>query len=74
MTQHHRHAEELDRARAEAERAHAIKGRVPANVTHAPRTPLNAVSSTPLNLPTTYPVEISVVAVGLKQRSTDQPT
>ncbi len=43
MTEHHRHAQELEAARAAAELADAVKGRFLANVTHELRTPLNAI-------------------------------
>jgi cell cycle sensor histidine kinase DivJ len=43
MTEHHRHAVELETARTAAELADAVKGRFLANVTHELRTPLNAV-------------------------------
>ncbi len=43
MTEHHRHAQELEAARTAAELADAVKGRFLANVTHELRTPLNAI-------------------------------
>ncbi|GLS44834.1 PAS domain-containing sensor histidine kinase [Methylobacterium brachythecii] len=43
VSEHHRHAAELDKARADAERADAVKSRFLATVTHELRTPLNAI-------------------------------
>jgi two-component system, cell cycle sensor histidine kinase DivJ len=43
VSEHRRHAEELDRARDEAERADAVKSRFLAVVSHELRTPLNAI-------------------------------
>ncbi|MFE1603082.1 ATP-binding protein [Methylobacterium sp. ID0610] len=43
VSEHYRHAAELDRARAEAERADAVKSRFLAVVSHELRTPLNAI-------------------------------
>ena len=43
VTEHRRHAQELDRARTEAERADEVKSRFLATVTHELRTPLNAI-------------------------------
>ena len=43
VSEHHRHAAELERARADAERADAVKSRFLATVTHELRTPLNAI-------------------------------
>lgn len=43
ISEHRRHAEELDRARADAELADETKGRFLATVSHELRTPLNAI-------------------------------
>jgi two-component system, cell cycle sensor histidine kinase DivJ len=43
VTEHKRHADDLDRARSEAEQADASKGRFLATVSHELRTPLNAI-------------------------------
>ena len=43
VSEHHRHAAELERARADAEHADAVKSRFLATVSHELRTPLNAI-------------------------------
>ncbi|MDF9861981.1 PAS domain S-box-containing protein [Methylorubrum pseudosasae] len=43
VSEHRRHAQELDRARAEAERADEVKTHFLATVSHELRTPLNAI-------------------------------